>query len=107
MDIRNILKENAFGAPIAYRHMDALHVGVLRKIAKGQFDPSIASEKVQDIVNELISFGLVSDMDYTITPEGEKALQYVDKLGGSVDRRQALAAKDKTPSRDDQYFEID
>lgn len=116
MDIRNILKETAFGPAIAYRNLDAMHVGVLRKVASGRFDPEQVSEKVEQSLNDLIGFGLVSDLDYSITPDGIKALDYVDKLGGTVDRRAAIASKNRQPNQhepDDasdfepEMFEID
>jgi hypothetical protein len=100
MDIRKILKENAFGTPMAYSHLGPLHVGILKKIAKNDFDPETASPQAQAVLDELVGFGLVNDIDYSITEDGMKALSYADKLGGSVARRQALANKEKAFNAD-------
>lgn len=110
MDIRKILKESAFGPALAYRHLDPLHVGMLRKIADGRFDPhSQLSGKVEAVLDDLVQFGLLTDFDYTITPEGQKALQYADKLGGSVDRRVAQQRSENGQQQRaaaPEYFEI-
>lgn len=105
MDIRKILKESVFGAPAAYQHLDSLQVGILKKIASGNFDPDAVSQKVQVALDDLVAFGLVSDYDYSLTPEGQKALGYANKLGGSVDRRNAVAAKERPAPTEP--FEID
>lgn len=96
MDIRKILKENAFGPAAAYSHLSPLQIGVLKKLAtnNGTIDPETLSPQVQDACDELISFGLIN-VDYSITEDGLVALKYAQRLGGSSERRQAMANKEK------------
>jgi hypothetical protein len=114
MDIRKILKENAFGAATAYSHLSPLQVGILKKIASGNFDvdPANVSSKVHDAIEELVGFGMINDIDFSITEEGLKALNYAQKLGGSVARRQAMANKEKAfnadiGSNDNEFSDLD
>jgi hypothetical protein len=110
MDIRKILKENAFGGAAAYTHLSALQIGILKKIASDSFtpDPSSVSPKVQDALDELIGFGLLN-VDFSITQAGLTALKYADRMGGSVERRHALANKEKAfnTNSNDNFNDID
>jgi hypothetical protein len=93
MDIRNILNESylshRFGGVEAYRNLDPMSVAVLKKLAMGGLDVETASEKVQTAVEHLIALGLINDFDYSINDNGLAALRYVERLGGTKDRREA------------------
>lgn len=100
MDIRKILKENNFGPLDAYMHLDALHLSVLKKIAKGDFDPNVISPKVEEVLNDLISYDLVDEYGEGLTDKGERVLNYSDRLGGSFEHRKAIKNKERSVNRE-------
>ena len=93
MKILNVLTEDGSGALLAYKQLSPLQVGLLKKIATGKFDIDSASPQAHDAIEGLSALGLVNDISLDITERGLQTLHYVDRLGGSVDRRNLGQAK--------------
>jgi len=93
MKILNVLTEDAGGAVLAYKQLSPLQVGLLRKISAGNFNIDAASPQAHDAIEGLSALGLVDDISLDITERGQIALNYANKLGGSVDRRNLGQAK--------------
>jgi hypothetical protein len=105
MKIQNVLTEDGGGAVLAYKQLSPLQVGILRKIASNKFNFDDASPQAHDAVEGLAALGLVDDIALDITERGTMALNYANKLGGSVDRRNLGQARDNFRQQGSQGME--
>ena len=96
MKVTNILTETVntkLTESYDFNELSSLHIAALKAINDGRMDIDNASDRMFDMVYELIHNGLVTN-DITLTPAGERAIELAQELGGSKERRRAAAQKD-------------
>lgn len=105
MKILDLLLNEDVGAAMAYKNLSPLQVGLLKKIATGNFDVDQASPQAQDAVNGLVSFGLVDDLITGLTDKGDAALALAQKYGSF--ERQKIASRPQQQTQQQQVPDDD
>lgn len=108
MKLDEILVESA-GLMLTYKQLTPLQVNILKGIASGRFTADSVNDRNRDAVEELFANGLVDDLSFELTPDGEKMLELVSKYGSYERRnRQAVSGMDRpAPEVDDTPLELE
>jgi hypothetical protein len=86
MQIKQLLNENAV---LTFRDLNSRQVSVLKRIANGSLDPELANEKELEVLDSLVDMGLLTDLAYELTPQGQRVVQIARKYGSSLETRDA------------------
>jgi hypothetical protein len=94
MRITEVLKEDANEAIRVFQSLSPLHVAVLKRVNSGDLDPLNASDRVQGVLDDLLTLNLL-DNTYDVTPSGLNTLRIASKVetGDLRDARKKAAAR--------------
>ena len=104
MKLNDVLVENV-GSMVAYKQLSSLQIGLLKKIALGAFTADNVNDRNRDIVEQLFGYGLVDDISFELTEQGQRVLDLAERNGGSyqavASRAAASASAARRPSPDE------
>lgn len=104
MKILNILL--AESAMLAFRDLTDLQTTVLRRVVLGKSTYQTASPREQAVMDELVDFGLLSDLSFEATPRGVKVAELAAKHGSTEGKeiQRRSAALGATPFEKDRRY---
>lgn len=85
MKITELLTENAM---LAFRDLTSLQVAILKRLVDGRLSADTASPREMQALEDLATLGLVDDLTFSLTQQGERVAELGRKYG-SFERKTA------------------